>query len=186
MLTSRTATAGSAACSACFSPSHLPAQAMAGGRLGKQSPTCSCCRHRWTCCSDSAHACGQRDKHWVQRDAPLPVLPAATLCSDQCCPVFTSARLPAECMTSRAQPISRDLRGRRPARSPPTGSAPKLYINCSSACSLPRQNPVLAREDAWAHATGAPETGGLLLATPDAPRLLGEEYWQARCCRGRL
>jgi hypothetical protein len=38
---------------------------------------------------------------------------------------------------------------------------------------------VLAREDTWAHATGAPEVGGLLLATPDAPRILGEEYWQA-------
>ncbi len=44
---------------------------------------------------------------------------------------------------------------------------------------FPGQNPVLAREDAWAHATGAPEPGGLLLATPDAPRLIGEEYWQA-------
>ena len=41
------------------------------------------------------------------------------------------------------------------------------------------QNPVLAREDTWAHATGAPEVGGLLLATPDTPRILGDEYWQA-------
>ncbi|KAL4440337.1 hypothetical protein ABPG75_003338 [Micractinium tetrahymenae] len=44
---------------------------------------------------------------------------------------------------------------------------------------LQMQNPVLAREDAWAHATGAPEVGGLLLATPEAPGLIGEEYWQA-------
>jgi putative AlgH/UPF0301 family transcriptional regulator len=38
---------------------------------------------------------------------------------------------------------------------------------------------VLAREETWAHATGAPEVGGLLLATPDVSRLLGEQYWQA-------
>lgn len=43
---------------------------------------------------------------------------------------------------------------------------------------------MLAREDAWAHATGAPEVGGLLLATPEAPRLIGEEYWQARRSAG--
>lgn len=42
------------------------------------------------------------------------------------------------------------------------------------------QNPVLAQEETWAHATGAPEVGGLLLATPAAPGMLGDEYWQVR------
>lgn len=44
-------------------------------------------------------------------------------------------------------------------------------------CTLP-QNPALAQEETWAHATGAPEVGGLLLATPAAPGMLGDEYWQ--------
>jgi hypothetical protein len=37
---------------------------------------------------------------------------------------------------------------------------------------------VLSREETWAHATAVPEVGGLLLATPDAPKLVGEAYWQ--------
>ncbi|PSC71868.1 transcriptional regulator [Micractinium conductrix] len=41
------------------------------------------------------------------------------------------------------------------------------------------QNPTLAREETWAHATGAPEIGGLLLATSRAPEMVGAEYWQA-------
>ena len=41
------------------------------------------------------------------------------------------------------------------------------------------QNPRLAREEVWAHATGAPEVGGLMVATPDAHSLLGDDrYWQ--------
>lgn len=44
---------------------------------------------------------------------------------------------------------------------------------------LESQNPELALEETWAHATGAAEVGGLLLATLDAPKLLGDEYWQA-------
>jgi hypothetical protein len=45
-------------------------------------------------------------------------------------------------------------------------------------CALSPQNPVLSREETWAHATAVPEVGGLLLATPDAPKLVGEAYWQ--------
>ncbi|PRW39208.1 transcriptional regulator [Chlorella sorokiniana] len=40
------------------------------------------------------------------------------------------------------------------------------------------QSPALAQEETWAHATGAPEVGGLLLATSVAPGMLGDEYWQ--------
>lgn len=40
------------------------------------------------------------------------------------------------------------------------------------------QNPKLATEGIWAHATTQIEKGGLLLATPDNPLLLGTEtYW---------
>lgn len=40
------------------------------------------------------------------------------------------------------------------------------------------QNPKLASEGIWAHATTQVEKGGLLLATPDNPLLLGTEtYW---------
>jgi hypothetical protein len=43
------------------------------------------------------------------------------------------------------------------------------------------QNPSLAGEEVWAHATPGPERGGLLIAAPDAPELLGSErYWQVR------
>ncbi|KAL4856413.1 hypothetical protein ACK3TF_003210 [Chlorella vulgaris] len=70
----------------------------------------------------------------------------------------------------------------------------EMQASCSSvqqrahamllACAITRgwrmpANPVLAREETWAHATGAPEVGGLLLATPEVSRLLGEQYWQA-------
>ncbi|GBF90268.1 transcriptional regulator [Raphidocelis subcapitata] len=41
------------------------------------------------------------------------------------------------------------------------------------------QNPGLAAEEVWAHATPAPERGGLLISAPDATRLLeSERYWQ--------
>lgn len=41
------------------------------------------------------------------------------------------------------------------------------------------QNPSLAAEEVWAHPTPGPERGGLLLAAPDATRILGSErYWQ--------
>ena len=44
---------------------------------------------------------------------------------------------------------------------------------------LQTQDRALAREALWAHATGAPEAGGLLLASPDAPTLLGDDRaWQ--------
>lgn len=39
------------------------------------------------------------------------------------------------------------------------------------------QNPKLASEGIWAHATAAVEKGGLLLATPDNPLLLGTETY---------
>ncbi len=45
---------------------------------------------------------------------------------------------------------------------------------------------MLAQEETWAHATGAPEVGGLLLATSAAPGMLGDEYWQVRADFGRL
>jgi len=41
------------------------------------------------------------------------------------------------------------------------------------------QNPRLAGENIWAHATGAPERGGLLLATTDAPKINQDDFlWQ--------
>lgn len=44
---------------------------------------------------------------------------------------------------------------------------------------LQTQDRALAREALWAHATGGPEPGGLLLASPDAPSLLGDDRaWQ--------
>ena len=44
---------------------------------------------------------------------------------------------------------------------------------------LQTQDRALAREALWAHATGAPEPGGLLIASPDAPTLLGDDRaWQ--------
>lgn len=44
---------------------------------------------------------------------------------------------------------------------------------------LSLQDPTLAAEEVWAHATPGPERGGLLLAAPDAPRILASErYWQ--------
>lgn len=44
---------------------------------------------------------------------------------------------------------------------------------------LQTQDRALAREALWAHATGAPEPGGLLIASPDAPDLLGDDRaWQ--------
>jgi hypothetical protein len=56
---------------------------------------------------------------------------------------------------------------------------------------LQGQNPGLAAEGVWAHATPAPERGGLLIAAPDATQLLeSERYWQVRApppaarCRG--
>lgn len=43
---------------------------------------------------------------------------------------------------------------------------------------LKEQNPRLAQEDIWAHATPCgPETGGLLLATPAAPAMLRNAQW---------
>jgi putative transcriptional regulator len=42
------------------------------------------------------------------------------------------------------------------------------------------QNPRLADEDSWAHRLAQPERGCLLIASHDAPRLLGSEaWWQA-------
>jgi hypothetical protein len=38
------------------------------------------------------------------------------------------------------------------------------------------QNPRLAAEDLWAHATGAPERGGLLLATIEAPKIMQDDF----------
>ncbi|CAG9465540.1 unnamed protein product [Pedinophyceae sp. YPF-701] len=43
---------------------------------------------------------------------------------------------------------------------------------------LAEQNPELAREPVWVHPTGAPEVGGLLVATPGASARLGEFSWQ--------
>jgi putative AlgH/UPF0301 family transcriptional regulator len=44
---------------------------------------------------------------------------------------------------------------------------------------LQSQDRALAREALWAHATGAPEAGGLLIASPDAAAVLGDERaWQ--------
>jgi hypothetical protein len=41
------------------------------------------------------------------------------------------------------------------------------------------QNPSLASEETWAHATTQPEIGGLLLATRDGPAILNtDKYWQ--------
>jgi hypothetical protein len=43
---------------------------------------------------------------------------------------------------------------------------------------LELQNPKLAAEGVWAHATPQPECGGLLLATPDNETILGTgHYW---------
>lgn len=43
------------------------------------------------------------------------------------------------------------------------------------------QNPKLAAEEVWAHATPHLETGGLLLSTRDAPLILNNDmYWQVR------
>lgn len=48
---------------------------------------------------------------------------------------------------------------------------------------LAEQSPLLATEEVWAHATPAPERGGLLIAAPDAASVLGSErYWCAREC----
>ncbi|KAF6264797.1 hypothetical protein COO60DRAFT_1624149 [Scenedesmus sp. NREL 46B-D3] len=47
---------------------------------------------------------------------------------------------------------------------------------------LQLQNPSLASEETWAHATTQPKVGGLLLATSDVPRpdvLHTDQYWQA-------
>ncbi|KAF6253736.1 hypothetical protein COO60DRAFT_1545112 [Scenedesmus sp. NREL 46B-D3] len=42
------------------------------------------------------------------------------------------------------------------------------------------QNPSLASEETWAHATTQPEVGGLLLASSDGPAVLNtDQYWQA-------
>jgi len=44
---------------------------------------------------------------------------------------------------------------------------------------LQLQNPRLAAEELWAHDTTHPERGGLLLATLDAPKILGtDKFWQ--------
>jgi putative transcriptional regulator len=44
---------------------------------------------------------------------------------------------------------------------------------------LQSQDRALAREALWAHATGAPEAGGLVIASPDAPEILGDDRaWQ--------
>ncbi len=43
---------------------------------------------------------------------------------------------------------------------------------------LEEQTPYLASEELWAHATAGPEAGGLLLATLQAPAIIGERYWQ--------
>ncbi|KAF6255570.1 hypothetical protein COO60DRAFT_1641409 [Scenedesmus sp. NREL 46B-D3] len=43
------------------------------------------------------------------------------------------------------------------------------------------QNPSLASEETWTHATTQPEVGGLLLATSNGPRLAvlnTDQYWQ--------
>lgn len=41
------------------------------------------------------------------------------------------------------------------------------------------QNPKLAAEGIWAHATPAPEKGGLLLATPEVTALTqNDKLWQ--------
>jgi hypothetical protein len=50
---------------------------------------------------------------------------------------------------------------------------------------LELQNPKLATEGMWAHATAQVEKGGLLLATPDNPLLLGAEtYCKQTAARG--
>jgi hypothetical protein len=46
---------------------------------------------------------------------------------------------------------------------------------------LEEQNPSLAAEEMWAHATPGPEKGGVLIATPAASKILGnDKYWQVR------
>jgi hypothetical protein len=41
------------------------------------------------------------------------------------------------------------------------------------------QDPSLAAEEVWAHPTAGPEKGGLLIATPQSTRILGnDKYWQ--------
>ncbi len=48
------------------------------------------------------------------------------------------------------------------------------------------QNPRLASEGLWAHATPRPETGGLLIASLDGPTVLNDDrLWQVRVAVAR-
>jgi len=61
----------------------------------------------------------------------------------------------------------------------PTGdTAQQQQVAEDNLRLLEVQNPKLATEGIWAHATAQVEKGGLLLATPDNPLILGtERYW---------
>jgi putative AlgH/UPF0301 family transcriptional regulator len=76
--------------------------------------------------------------------------------------------------------------------SPPSSAAATTNTPPTTARSIPGrpsaanqrllriQNPRLADEDAWAHRLPRPERGCLLVATHDAPRILGSDAaWQA-------
>lgn len=55
-------------------------------------------------------------------------------------------------------------------------------VSKANMARLMLDNPRLAAEgDVWCHPTAGPEKGGLLVATPDAPVILGDErYAQVR------
>lgn len=67
---------------------------------------------------------------------------------------------------------------------PPAGQdkAQQQSLSEENLKLLEIQNPKLAQEGIWAHATAQVEKGGLLLATPDNPRTLGTEmfWWVVR------
>jgi hypothetical protein len=63
------------------------------------------------------------------------------------------------------------------------GAATETYIAKKQAPENMRllqiQDPTLGAEEVWAHPTAGPEKGGLIIATPQANRILGnDKYWQ--------
>ena len=59
-----------------------------------------------------------------------------------------------------------------------------LYVSAMATtglqqCSSHAQDRKLAQEGLWAHETEVPEVGGLLIARPEGPELVGDaRYWQ--------
>jgi hypothetical protein len=63
---------------------------------------------------------------------------------------------------------------------PPAGAATNAKKTAQeNVVLLQEQDPSLAAEEMWAHATPGPEKGGVLIATPGAGKVLGsDKYWQ--------